>query len=189
MKNVLIIINIFIFIISCSNSKNKINSNEINANDSIYQSQENYISESEYELNYVVSVANGYNYDSLRQIAIQASDFLKFNFDTLSRYYNTEKKKIILHENDIDDMWAGEYYLRRSGENIVSIEMQTAYIDTLTIKDKIATERFYSDTLKMFVFATMYTNKKQADSLLKILKPKYKQASIIPTEIYMGCMH
>lgn len=189
MKLNLFLIALLIVIASCSNNEKESHSNEIMTNDNTSTLTENNMAFSEYELNYVVSVASGYNYDSLRQIAIQASDFLKFNFDTLNRYYNTEKKKIVLHENDIDDIWAGEYYLRRSGENFVSIEMQTAYIDTLTIKDESATERFYSDTLKMFVFATMYNNKKQADSLLKILRPKYKQVSIIPTEIYLGCMH
>ncbi len=147
------------------------------------------VSEDEYELNYVVAVAEGYDYDSLRQIAKQTSELLKFKFDTLDRYFNTSRKKIVLPDNYEDEIWAGDYFFRRFGDTIVSIEMSSAYIDTLTNKDESAKAKFYTDTLKMFVFANMYDNKRQADSLVKILKPTFKQTIIIPTEIYMGCMH
>lgn len=189
MKKTIPFIIILLYFVSCSNSSTETSNQTAVIVDSSNTLNDNHPIESEYELNYVISVASGYNYDSLREIAIEVSHFLKLKFDTLNRYYNTENKKIILHEDDPDDIWAGDYYLRRGGDDFVSIEMQTAYIDTALVKDQKATELFYADTLKMFVFANIYKDKKTADSLLKILKPKYKQSIIIPTEMYMGCMH
>lgn len=110
-------------------------------------------------------------------------------FDTLDRYYNSHKKKIVLPDKYEDDIWAGEYYFRRDTDEFVSVEMKKAYIDTLTIRRKDLEEKFYDDSTRMFVFASMYTNKSKADSLFKILKPKFPKLTIIPTKIYQGCMH
>lgn len=133
--------------------------------------------------------AAGYHYDSLRSIALETAGLLHAEFDTFHRYYHPLKKRIVLPNDFEDDIWAGEYYPRRVGERFVSIEMRDAYIDTLTVKSETAREAFYADTLKMFVFAAMYPEKKSADSILHILKPRFKEAAIIPDEIYMGCMH
>lgn len=195
MKKLLILIIALICLVSCTDNSDKTSNQKDNPSDSLSianqgsQTDENYIPENNYELYFVVVVADGYNYNSLKRIALEASEYLKYKFDTLDRYFNPSRKKIVLPDNYEDDIWAGEYYLRREGGDFVSIEMQGSYIDTLTEKDKTASELFYADTLKMFVFANMYPEKKYADSLLKILKPKFKHATIIPTKIYMGCMH
>jgi len=192
MKYFLIIIIVLIQLASCSDKTTKqkdSNTDTVSTTDQDSRIDGNYTAENEYELNYVVAVADGYDYDSLRKIALETSELLKFKFDTLDRYFNTTRKKIVLPDNYEDDIWAGEYYFRRFGDSAVSIEMRSAYIDTLTSKDENSSTKFYADTLKMFVFADMYNNKSQADSLLNILKPKFKQTTIIPTNIYMGCMH
>ena len=88
-----------------------------------------------------------------------------------------------------DDIYAGEYYLRRFGDSVVSIEMRNYYVDTLINKDENALSAFDSETSKMFVLATMYGKKKKAENLVRILKPKYKQTSIIVNKMFMGCMH
>jgi len=191
MKKYLIII-LFIKLVSCSEKTVKrTDSNKDSISTAAQDSQTDgeYVAENQYELNYVVAVAEGYDYDSLRKVALETSELLNFKFDTLDRYFNKTRKKIVLPDNYEDDMWAGEYYFRRFRDSVVSIEMRSAYIDTLTQKNEKAMTKFYSDTLKMFVFANMYNTKKQADSLSKILKPKFKQTTVIPTEIYMGCMH
>ncbi len=183
------------YFVACKDSSGKFSNHSEPLSDTLSiakqdtQIEEVYDSEVSYELNYVVMVADGYNYDTLRKIAIQTSKLLGLKFDTLDRYYNKSRRKIVLPDNHEDDLWVGDYIFRRVGGDFVSIEMREAYIDTLTEKSKIKSESFYADTLKMFVFANMYPEKKHADSLLKILKPKFKQATIIPTEIYMGCMH
>jgi hypothetical protein len=191
MIKVLMII-LLIYFFSCSgdpNQKKEVGVIKIETAVDSSDNEANYISEDEYELKYVVSVSAGYNYDSLRRMAVEVSDFFNFKFDTLSRYFNSTKKKIVLPDNYDDDMWAGEYFFRRFGDDFVSVEMSSAYIDTLTEKNEIARDVFYKDSLKMFVFANMYSSKSQADSLVKLLKPKFQHARSIPTQIYMGCMH
>ncbi len=191
MKYLLIPIVLLITSLSCSNQETE--NKHIGADSlSVTTSQpadSAEITDTEYELNYVVAVAEGYDYAELRKIAQEACDFLNFKLDTMDRYYNPKKKKIVLPDNHEDEIWAGDYYLRRTGDTFVSIEMRNAYVDTLTNKNEQAKAAFEADSLKMFVFATMYNNKKQADSLFQVLKPKFKQTTLIPTEIFMGCMH
>ena len=138
-------------------------------------------------LYYIVSVENGYNYDSLKAIAKQTATLTYMGFDTLDRYYNP-KKGIILHENDADTEWAGKYFLRRMGSKFVSIEMNHAYIDT-TVIDETAIEKHQQDSTRMFVFAMMYPNKKSADSLAAVIRPKFPRTKVFPSRIFMGCMH
>lgn len=140
------------------------------------------------ELNYIISVAEGYNYDSLRAIALQTAQKLSFKFDTLGRYYNPQKG-IVLSENDEDEMWAGQYYFRRIGDNLVSVEMSYAYTDTAMSVNEQELEKHRQDTTRMFVFAMMYPDKKSADSLANIIKADYSSVKVFPAQIYMGCMH
>ncbi len=144
---------------------------------------------SEYSLYYLVSAESGYDYHKLKEVAMQLSQFLDIKFDTLGRYYNQAKKRIVLPDDDPDELFAGEYFFRRDPGNFISIEMQSSYPDTITFKSESLFKTFYSDSLKMFVFAGMYESKKQADSLLKLIKPSCKSATVIPAQIYMGCMH
>lgn len=195
MKIQLITLITIIYLVSCTDNSNKTGNLKINNPDTntiayhdSLSEENNNSEENSHELNYVISVANGYNYDSLRTIALETSMLLGIKFDTLNRYFNPTKKKIVLPDNDEHELWAGEYLFRRTDEDFVSIEMQSAYIDTLTAKLKIESDIFYADTLKMFVFASMNTDNKYADSLLKIIKQNFKNATIIPTEIYTGCM-
>jgi hypothetical protein len=189
MKRNIIFFIALIYLASCTDNSDMTSNQKNGTSNNLSIADEEYKPEDANVLQYVVVVADGYNYDSLRAIAKETSKLLGFKFDMLGRYFNTSRKKIVLPDNYEDDVWAGEYIFRREGGDFVSIEMQGAYIDTLTAKNKRESELFYADTLKMFVFANMYPEKKYADSLLKILKPKFKQATIIPTEIHMGCMH
>jgi hypothetical protein len=50
-------------------------------------------------------------------------------------------------------------------------------------------EKSKPDTLKMVVFANIFDNEKSADSLVQILKPKFKSAKTLKQELYLGCMH
>jgi len=194
MKKSLFIILLTIQLFSCTNQSEKTSeqskkTDSTTANNQSSNSDSSDVPDNDVQLQFVVAVAEGYNYDSLHKIAIDAGHLLKLKFDTLDRYFNKSRKKIVYPDKYDDEIYAGQYLLRRSGDSIVSIEMRYAYIDTLTDKDENAKTKFNADTLKMFVFANMYDNKKQADSLLRLLKPKFKQANIIPNKMYMGCMH
>jgi len=139
------------------------------------------------QLYHIVCVEEGDDYNSLHKTALNVSKFLKFKFDSLERYYNPIKKRVVLPDNHPDEIYAGEYFFRRNGDDFVSIEMRNYYRD-ISLKDD-GHDFFYSDTTKMFVFAAMFGEKKQADSLVNILKKQFKTTKIIASNIYMGCMH
>lgn len=141
----------------------------------------------EMQLYHIVCVEESDDYAALHATGLKVSKFLGFKFATLERYYNTSKKRVVLPNDHPDDIYAGEYFFRRYGDDFVSIEMRNAYPDPSLKED--GSTFFFSDTTKMFVFAAMYGEKKQADSLANILKKQFRSTKVIASEIYMGCMH
>lgn len=160
-----------------------------NSEDSLENFYSEYDEEANFLLHYVVSAAHGYNYDSLRHIAQEVSMLLHWELDSLGRYYNADQKKIIVPEDSDDEVWAGEYLFRRYGEDFVSIEMQSGYIEVAVEKDDYARDLFYQDTTKMFVCAGIFTEEKSAKAIANKIKEICPNVSIIPSELYMGCMH
>jgi hypothetical protein len=136
------------------------------------------VAESETAIYYIVEVASGYDFDSLKSISSNAATVLGARFDMLGRVYKPGKG-IIVPENDDDELYRGEYYPRRptEDEKFVSIEMSFGFSE------------HYSDTLKMVALAGMYQLKIQADSVVSILKEKIPTTQTIRRQIYMGCMH
>lgn len=133
---------------------------------------------------YVVTVAEGFNYDSLKTICLQTAKFLDSKVDLMGRVYR-ENKGIILPDNCDDIIYCGNYYPRRplGEQNFVSIEMKSLFSDT--------SEHSMSDTLKMVVVANMFfeDSKQQADSVTKKLHAKFPTVKTVRTEQYLGCMH
>lgn len=127
---------------------------------------------------YLVEVASGHNFDSLKNISLNAVSILNSRFDMLNRIYK-QGKGIIVPESSDDEIYRGEYYPRRPFEdqNFVSIEMLSA----LNNKEE--------DTLEMVSLAGMYTLKDQADSVALLLKDKIPSTRITKRELYLGCMH
>ncbi|MFP5040844.1 hypothetical protein [Parasediminibacterium sp. JCM 36343] len=127
---------------------------------------------------YLVLVGTGYNFDSLMRIAKNAAALLGSKVNMEERIYR-RKKGIILPDSCGDDMYCGAYYPRRpfGDQNFVSIEMSYAY------------EKDSNDKLKMTVFANIFNNKQEADSVVKILAPKFPMATAIKRDLYLGCMH
>lgn len=136
----------------------------------------------ETETFYLVEVARGHNYDSLILLAGQTVTILNSKIDFLGRIYKPNRG-IILPDSCDDDMYCGKYYPRRpfSDQNFVSIEMQYAYEENKKWTDR--------DTLKMIVFANIFSSQTSADSVVKILTPKIKTARTLKEELYLGCMH
>lgn len=144
---------------------------------------------SEFETVYIVSAAQGYHYDSLKEVAQSVSMFLHWKIDSTDRYYNPVRKSILVKEDSDDEMWRGEYYLRRFGDNFVSVEMQYAYMDLALKNNPKEEEKFYQDTTKMFVCAGIFENLNKAETIAQKLKEICPSVTIITKEMYMGCMH
>lgn len=127
---------------------------------------------------YIIEVASGYDFDSLKRISSNAATILRSKFSMLNRIYKPGKG-IIVPDNSDDETYRGEYYPRRpfNENNLVSIEMLNGFYDP------------YSDSLKMVAVAGMYPLESEADSVAALLKDKIPTTKITRRELYMGCMH
>lgn len=152
------------------------------AKGSAVSDQEVYAEEemSEYQIFYLVRVASGYDYDSLKGISESVAAKLGVKRDDMGRIF-TQGKGIVLPEDDPDEIYRGEYFPRRFEGNFVSIEMFHAYADSV--------ERMRRDSLRMIVVGGMYARKEDADSVLLLLKSGFPGSAVVAKELFIGCMH
>jgi hypothetical protein len=130
----------------------------------------------EYQTFYLVTIAEGNNYDTLLKVAHSAAKSLHLKVDLMNRSYNPEKG-IVVNDDDEDEIYRGEYYPRRSSGNFVSIEMKDAFIDN------------EKDHMRMLIISNIFENASQADSVLNIAKAEFPSARAVKAELFMGCMH
>lgn len=137
------------------------------------------IDTSEFVHAYLVVADEGTNYEVLLQGAKTIAALTGHKLDQQERVYR-KGKGIIVPENSDDEMYAGSYFPRRPFDdgNYCSIEMKSFY-DSTAVKD----------TATMLLVAAMYTRRSRADSLLQKIKPVFNTSHLLPSTIYMGCMH
>jgi len=148
-------------------SATTITSGEKNAADSTEEAYVNYN---------VVVVDTGQTYSVLRAKMLRLSRQLRIPVDTLGRTYNKKKKLIALPDNDADDIYAGDYFPRRTPSQFLSLEYLSLYKSPAGEKT-------------MALVAGIYVHKASADSMLLALLPLEKQAFQAKASIYVGCMH
>ena len=134
--------------------------------------------ETELEPFYIVQVATGYDFDSLKNLSSTVASILGSKVDMMERIYQPNKG-IIVPDNSEDEIYRGEYYPRRpfGEQNFVSIEMSYGYEENET------------DTLKMVVFANISELKNKADSVTAILKGIIPSTKTVKHDLFLGCMH
>ncbi len=125
---------------------------------------------------YVVVADTGQNYFTLREKMIFLSQTFKIHIDTMGRTYNKTKDLICVTEDDEDEIYAGEYFMRRYPSESLSLE----YLDWYQKKAG-------KKTIALVV--GIYENKQKADSMVTFIKPLSSQAFSIKSKIYMGCIH
>lgn len=134
------------------------------------------VAEDEYMLHYLIIADTGTDYLSLRNKMQELHLQTGLKIDTMNRYYNTDKHKLILREDDEDELYAGEYFLRRVASPDLSIEYLDAY-------SKHTTNNTFA------IVAGLYTNRAEADSVLPHIRSGAPSAYVLPASIFMGCMH
>jgi len=132
--------------------------------------------EPDYATVYTVVVDTGQEYTYLQQMMYDISRETGLGVDTMGRYYDTEKQRIILPDTAEDELYRGDYYPRRGSSTALSIEYYTIY-DTAAIGKTMA------------LIAGIYDNRHSADSLLEIIRARHSQAWVINAWMYMGCLH
>jgi len=125
---------------------------------------------------YLVVADTGTHYELLdaRMLALQQQSNLPV--DTMGRYFNRRKNRIVLPDNDEDELYAGEYFPRRETGASLSLEYLNFYTGNS------------SDTM-IVLLAGLYLEDTAARSALQRLKPYAPAAHIRSGTLYMGCMH
>lgn len=125
---------------------------------------------------YVVIADTGRNYYSLRDKMFELSKNTGIAIDTMDRYYDKKKDLIKLPDNyPDDDIFAGDYFMRRNPSETLSLEYLNAYKDN-------------SDPKMIALVSGIYQTRAGADSAVKVLQPS-KTAFAIKSKIYVGCLH
>jgi hypothetical protein len=136
------------------------------------------ISDEEYLNVYLVVSDTSRNYFELREKMFVLNQKLKTEIDTMGRSYDPNKNLICLAEDDEDEIYAGGYLFRRSLSEFLSLEYLIYYQD-----EKNTTE-------KTIALVTIITDsKEEAENKLLEVKKYSKNAFIVNSQIYMGCMH
>jgi hypothetical protein len=125
---------------------------------------------------YLVVADTGTDYYTMDAAMYRLAKLSHMDIDTLNRYYNPKKKKIVLREDDADEAYAGEYISVRFPNANFSIE----YLDSYTIQAREGT---------MCILAGIYETQQAADSVLRIVKPNAPKAFTMKSKIYIGCIH
>ena len=137
---------------------------------------EEYAIDDQYANFYVVIADTGKNYYELDKKMYQISKILKMEVDTMNRYYNKDKKEIVVKETDEDEMYRGEYFPRRFPSTHLSLEHLKIYNEE-------------TDWPTMVLVGGIYESKREADSVLNLIKPQASTAHVRLSKLYVGCMH
>ncbi len=173
------------FICSCGNTQNSndakdtiavvpIRTDTVQAQDSSYNDPNT--TSDDYANYYLVIADTGTDYNSLDAAMYLLAKQTGLQVDTLNKYYNPQKKKIVLREDDDDEAYAGEYISVRFPTTTMSME----YLDSYTIQAREKT---------MCILAGIYETQQAADSVLRIVKPNAPKAFTMKSKIYIGCIH
>ncbi len=135
-----------------------------------------YEADNDYAIMYIVVVDTGAQYASLQSAMYTLSQKTGMIVDTMNRYYNKQKDKIVLSENEEDDMYRGEYVPRRFPSTTLSLEYYSIYNDSSTDKN-------------IALVAGLFENAREADSLLRILKPSAPHSFAAMAKVFVGCIH
>lgn len=125
---------------------------------------------------YLVITDTGTNYPTLLQRMVTLKEEMGVTIDSMDRYYDSKKKKIILPANHEDELYAGRYFPRRFPSTDLSVEYLETYLAG-------------AGKNTMAVVAGIFEKEKSADSTLKAIRQTDKDAFKLKTELYLGCAH
>ncbi|MCB2377197.1 hypothetical protein LGH70_06360 [Hymenobacter sp. BT635] len=130
----------------------------------------------EYETYYVVVADTSLSYAALHRKMLTLNQQFAIGIDTLGRYYDPAKNRIILPDTSSDEMYAGEYTMRRFPAHSLSLEYLEAY-QSAAGKQTIA------------LITGIYEREATADSALAVLRPASRNVFKIKSSLFVGCLH
>jgi hypothetical protein len=130
----------------------------------------------EYQTYYIVVADTSKNYFGLQKMMYTLEDKVFFEIDTMNRYYNAKKDLICLPDNDEDEIYAGDYFPRRSPSPTLSLEYLNFYKPEAGEK-------------AIALVAGIYEGEGEANVRLADVLKFYKSAFVIKSDVFVGCMH
>ncbi|NDA64795.1 MAG: hypothetical protein EBX50_22635 [Chitinophagia bacterium] len=124
---------------------------------------------------YTVITDTGTDYYPLMRSMYSLSAQLKIPVDTMHRYYDEKSRKIILPENDEDELYRGDYYPRRFPGVNLSLEYYSLYGGG-------------TDSTIALV-AGLFETQREADSLAGVIKLIARRSFVTKSYMYIGCLH
>lgn len=159
--------------IECAPKKETVNSNNSQSED---PTPDDFSELDQHATRYIVISDSGINYSTLSLKMHRISKATGINIDTMGRYFDNAKQMLILPEDDEDEIYAGDYFMRRYGDDVLSIEYLSVYKDDTNLKT-------------MAVVAGIFETRARADSISTVLYNSGFQSQILTSKLYMGCMH
>jgi hypothetical protein len=125
---------------------------------------------------FIVVADTGKAYHPLLSTMLNLEQQLHMIIDTMGRSYNAAKNLIALSENDPDEIYAGDYFPRRTPSATLSLEYLHFYLPTAGEKT-------------IALVAGIYEKQSSADSAVTLLKTKAAKTFAFPAYVYIGCTH
>lgn len=149
---------------------------DTSAKKSLADTSLNFNEEEAYANYQVIVIDTNSSYHSLNQKMFSLKDKLGMTIDSMGRSYNKKKDRIVLPDNDEDEMYAGEYFPRRELSKTLSLEYMNQYLPS-------------SKPKTIGIIAGIYANALEADSAFAAVKQVAPKAFKLQSKIYIGCMH
>lgn len=130
----------------------------------------------EYQIYYIVVADTSRNYFALQKTMYELEDKMLFEIDTMNRYYNAKMDLICLPDNIEDEIYAGEYFPRRSPSATLSLEYINFYLPEAGEKT-------------IALVAGIYEGEGEANVRLAEVRKMAKSAFVIKSNVFVGCMH
>lgn len=125
---------------------------------------------------YVLIADTGKTYATLNASMYAIAKQTQWQVDTLGRYFNTKKNKIVLREDDSDELYAGEYFPRRFPSTSLSMEYMDTYIPG-------------SSESMIGIVGGIFVNQADGEKALQTIKAFSPNARLVKANIYLGCIH
>jgi hypothetical protein len=137
-----------------------------------------------WEIRYVVIADTSPDYFYLREKMFALHNSLGLEIDTLGREYNFKKNLIAVPGSEEEGDDAGHYLFRRYDSESLSLEYLCFYKQENEMKNPE-----YGGSKTIALMTGVFTEKKEAERSLIIIKNIEKNAFLLPAKLYMGCMH
>ena len=132
--------------------------------------------DAEYATYYVVVADTSASYAALHRKMVGLNRKFSIDIDTMGRYFDTAKNRIILPDTSSDEMYAGDYFLPRFPAHSLSLEYLDAYQPA-------------AGKNTMALVTGIYAQEATADSALAVLRPASRNVFKIKSNLFIGCMH